>query len=124
MARAYNGRDKVLFSGYHGWSDWYLAANLGETDALDGQLIPGLEPKGVPRGLKDTAIPFHFNDIGELSEKVKVLKIAAIIIEPARGQEAPKEYLNYLKNLSREIGAVLILMKSQVVLECALEVFI
>ena len=28
--RAYAGRDKVAFCGYHGWTDWYLAANLGE----------------------------------------------------------------------------------------------
>ena len=69
IARAHTKRDKVLFSGYHGWSDWYLASNLGDTDALDGQLMPGLDPNGVPRGLKDTAIPFHFNDIDELKFK-------------------------------------------------------
>mgnify|MGYP006416727805 FL=1 len=28
IARAYSGRSKVAFSGYHGWSDWYIAANL------------------------------------------------------------------------------------------------
>src|SRR5665648_799341 len=27
IARAATGRDKVAFSGYHGWCDWYLAAN-------------------------------------------------------------------------------------------------
>ena len=29
IARGATGRDKILFSGYHGWHDWYLAANLG-----------------------------------------------------------------------------------------------
>jgi glutamate-1-semialdehyde 2,1-aminomutase len=29
IARAHTGRDKVAFCGYHGWHDWYLAANLG-----------------------------------------------------------------------------------------------
>jgi len=29
---------------------------------LDGHLLPGLDPKGVPRGLKGTAIPFNYND--------------------------------------------------------------
>ena len=29
IARGATGRDKVLFCGYHGWHDWYLAANLG-----------------------------------------------------------------------------------------------
>ncbi len=29
IARAGHRPDKVLFCGYHGWHDWYLAANLG-----------------------------------------------------------------------------------------------
>ena len=28
IARAATGRDKIAFCGYHGWHDWYLAANL------------------------------------------------------------------------------------------------
>ena len=51
IARAKTKRDTVLFSGYHGWTDWYLAANLANKSGLDGQLMPGLEPNGVPRGL-------------------------------------------------------------------------
>ena len=27
IARAHTGRDVVAFCGYHGWSDWYLAAS-------------------------------------------------------------------------------------------------
>ena len=110
IARAHTKRDRVLFSGYHGWSDWYLASNLGDTDALDGQLMPGLDPAGVPRGLKETAIPFHFNDIGELKATSSGIEkeIAAIIVEPAGGEDAPKDYLVSLKAFAREIGAVLI----------------
>ena len=36
IARAFTGREQVAFCGYHGWSDWYLAANLSDTQALDG----------------------------------------------------------------------------------------
>lgn len=110
IARAKTNREIILFSGYHGWSDWYLAANLGDKDALDGQLMPGLDPAGVPKGLKGTAIPFVFNDISSLREIIKGKEnaIAAIMIEPARGEEAPKEYLSQLKELAAEIGAVLI----------------
>lgn len=110
IARSATKRDKVLFSGYHGWSDWYLASNLGDTDALDGQLMPGLDPAGVPRGLKDSAIPFHFNDIDQLKAKANGIenKIAAIIVEPARGEDAPKDYLISLKAFAQEMGAVLI----------------
>lgn len=110
IARARTKRDKILFSGYHGWTDWYLAANLADDEALDGQLMPGLEPLGVPRGLAGTAIPFNFNDIDSLRDKIKgqEKEIAAIVIEPARGNEAPDEYLNKLREISSEIGAVLI----------------
>jgi len=110
IARAKTKRDTVLFSGYHGWTDWYLAANLADESGLDGQLMPGLEPSGVPRGLAGTAIPFHFNDIDSLRETIrgKESEIAAIIIEPARGEDAPGEYLQTLREISSEIGAVLI----------------
>jgi len=51
IARAASGRDKVAVCGYHGWHDWYLSANLADDKSLDGHLLPGLEPKGVPRNL-------------------------------------------------------------------------
>ena len=66
IARAYTSRDRVAFCGYHGWHDWYLAANLAEDHALDGHLLPGLEPAGVPRGLQGSAIPFKYNHIEDL----------------------------------------------------------
>ena len=56
LSRAFTGRNKILCCGYHGWHDWYLAANLAESTALDGHLLPGLEPRGVPRELRGTAV--------------------------------------------------------------------
>ena len=50
IARTYSGKDKIAFSGYHGWSDWYLATNLNG-DKLGSHLLPGLKPKGVPEGV-------------------------------------------------------------------------
>ncbi len=66
IARASTRRDKIAFCGYHGWHDWYLAANLAQEAALDGHLLPGLEPAGVPRGLVGTALPFGYNRLEEL----------------------------------------------------------
>ena len=40
IARASTKKDIVLFSGYHGWTDWYLSANLVDNENLDGQLMP------------------------------------------------------------------------------------
>ncbi len=110
IARAHTGRERVLFSGYHGWNDWYLAANLSDGQHLDGQLMPGLRPQGVPRGLAGTAVPFDANSIDSLREKIKGQEgqMAAIVIEPARGEAAPAGYLTALRALASEIGAVLI----------------
>ena len=60
IARAYTGKDIILFCGYHGWHDWYLSANLANKNSLNDQLIPGLEPLGVPSGLAGTNLPFHY----------------------------------------------------------------
>ena len=110
IARAKTNRDLILFSGYHGWNDWYLAANLANDSNLDGQLMPGLSPNGVPRGLSGTAIPFEANSIDSIKDKIrgKENEVAAIVIEPARGEAAEPRYLQALKDLAEEIGAVLI----------------
>lgn len=110
LARASTKRDIVLFSGYHGWTDWYLSANLANNKNLDGQLMPGLKPNGVPRSLEGTSIPFEASNIDSLKQKIKGKEknIAAIVIEPARGDEASKDYLEKLRELSSEINAVLI----------------
>jgi len=60
IARATTDRSLVAICGYHGWHDWYLAANLGESDALRGHLLPGLEPLGVAPGVNCAAPPFPF----------------------------------------------------------------
>ena len=63
IARAASGKDNIAICGYHGWHDWYLAANLSEQNALSNHLLPGLRPSGVPKKLLDTTFPFNFNDI-------------------------------------------------------------
>lgn len=110
IARARTGRDVVAFSGYHGWNDWYLAANLGDDKALDGHLMPGLSPAGVPRGLKGTALPFHYNRIEEFREIVARTRgeLAAIVMEPRRGPPPQPGFLEEIRRTASEIGAVLI----------------
>ena len=56
IARAASGRDKVAICGYHGWHDWYLAANIKSNKNLNEHLISGLSPYGVPKALKNTPI--------------------------------------------------------------------
>jgi glutamate-1-semialdehyde 2,1-aminomutase len=66
IARAASGKGLVAFCGYHGWHDWYLSANLADSKNLDGQLLPGLAPAGVPRHLRGSAVPFQFNNLASL----------------------------------------------------------
>tara|TARA_B100001142_G_scaffold330044_1_gene395850 strand:- start:29238 stop:30563 length:1326 start_codon:yes stop_codon:yes gene_type:complete len=109
IARAKTDKQIILFSGYHGWSDWYLAANLSDDNALDGQLMPGLDPKGVPRNLRGTAFPFDFNNIDTLKEAIQNNEeIAAVVIEPARGEEPDPKHLEEIQNIAKKAGAVLI----------------
>ena len=49
IARASTKRDNIIFSGYHGWYDWYLATNLTKKNGLKDHLLPGLDPMGVPK---------------------------------------------------------------------------
>ena len=110
IARGTTGRDKILCCGYHGWHDWYLAANLDSDDALDQHLFPGIEPIGVPQALAGTTIPFPYGDI-EAFEQV-LLKhqhnVAAVILEPLRSEMPPDGYLQQLASLARAHGAILI----------------
>ncbi|HIE10726.1 MAG TPA: aminotransferase class III-fold pyridoxal phosphate-dependent enzyme [Kiritimatiellae bacterium] len=110
IARAYTGRDKVAFCGYHGWHDWYLSANLAGEDALDGHLLPGLKPAGVPRGLLGTALPFRYNEIEELETIVSAYKkeLAAIVMEPVRNYNPEPGFLERIREIATEIGAPLI----------------
>lgn len=110
IARAKTQKDVVLFCGYHGWHDWYLAANLADDEALDGHLIPGLSPRGVPRGLKGTSFPFKYNDVDgflALYEKHKG-NIAAIVMEPLRNVHPDQDFINAIHNKSQESDTVLI----------------
>lgn len=109
IGRAASGKDKVAFCGYHGWHDWYLAANLGEDDSLDGHLIPGLQPNGVPRALKGTSIPFQFNDLEALAAILENDdQVGVIYMEVQRSGPPAPGFLEGVRALATKHGAVLI----------------
>ena len=108
IARAASGRDNVAICGYHGWHDWYLSANLSEEDKLDGHLLPGLQTNGVPKNLKDTAFPFHYNDFDALEEIVKNKNIGAIKMEVERNNGPQNDFLKKVRKLASDNNAILI----------------
>ena len=111
IARAFTVRDKLAFCGYHGWHDWYLAANLNNGSELDNHLITGLEPNGVPKGLANTAFPFRYNKIEELKAIVEQhgSELAAIVMEPIRNQQPIYGFFEEIQLIAKDIGAILII---------------
>jgi glutamate-1-semialdehyde 2,1-aminomutase len=113
IARARTKRDVVAFGGYHGWQDWYLAANVapqGAGDRLGGHLFAGLDPAGVPRGLAGTSLPFTYNKIDELRAIVErhPNDLAAIVMEPTRTFEPAPGFLEGVRELADRAGVPLI----------------
>jgi len=108
IARAASGKDKVAICGYHGWHDWYLSANLGNDKSLDGHLLPGLDPKGVPRNLKDTTIPFQYNNFSELKALVDDHDIGVIKMEVQRNEPPKDGFLEKVRKLATEKKIVLV----------------
>jgi len=108
IARSATGKDKVAFCGYHGWHDWYLSANLGDESALDGHLLPGLEPKGVPNNLKGTMLPFNYNKIEELETLVANHDIGVIKMEVFRNVAPIDGFLEGVRKIATENNIVLI----------------
>lgn len=103
IARAASKKDKILFSGYHGWTDWYLAANISDNSNLDQHLIQGLSSIGVPKSLAGTAIPFNYNDIKDFRRKLKNnTDIAAIVIEGARYDHPDPQFLKTIQNEAKK----------------------
>jgi len=110
IARAKTKKDIILFCGYHGWHDWYLSSNLANNQALDGHLLPGLNPIGVPRGLKGTTLPFEYNDTDKFLKLVKKHKknIAAVVMEPIRNHYPKKGFLETIRKVTQKLGIILV----------------
>lgn len=111
IARASTGKDKILFCGYHGWHDWYLSSNLADDKALDGHLIPGLEPKGVPRALKGTSIPFQYNDLNAFLNLMQEHsgEVAAVVMEPFRDHLPEKGFLETIREKTKKSNIVFVI---------------
>ncbi|MCQ6960785.1 glutamate-1-semialdehyde 2,1-aminomutase [Mucilaginibacter sp. JC4] len=111
LARGYTKRDKILkFEGcYHGHSDSLLVkagsglVTFGETSSA-----------GVPKAFADETIVVSLDDKKALQEAFEEFKgqIAAVIIEPVPANNGlllqTQDYLNYLRQICTENGAMLI----------------
>src|SRR5574341_817412 len=96
LARAYTNRDHVAACGYHGWQDWYIGATT--------------RSRGVPQSTRDLTHIFNYNDIESLHKIFKEHpdQVAAVIMEPMNTTEPKDGFLEKVRELSRQHGAVFI----------------
>lgn len=110
IARATTGRDLVLICGYHGWSDWYLAANLHNAAGLDDLLLPGLKPAGVPKALTGTTLTCVYEDYETFDKIIEQYghRLACVIMEPYRHVMPDGKFLRHVRQAMDKCGGLLI----------------
>ena len=117
IARAATGKSKVAISGYNGWHDWYIAANLGKDDEEKGTILPGFYTDGVPVELRGTNVPFAQGGMINQHPSVKDFdgmmaqhadSLAAVVMEPCRGKDPEPGYLEHVREETKKHGIVLI----------------
>ena len=96
LARAYTGRDHIVVCGYHGWQDWYIGSTTRD--------------KGVPSAVSSLTHKFQYNDIESLKTILDSLKnqVAAVIMEPMNVVYPAAGFLEEVKRLTHQAGALLI----------------
>lgn len=95
VARGFTGRDDVVVCGYHGWHDWYI----------------GTQPTrnlGVPEDVAALAHSVPFNDLAALEAELQARPIAAIIMEVMTNEWPAEGYLEGVRALADQYGAVLV----------------
>ena len=111
LARAFTNRDKIIkFEGcYHGHADLLLV------QAGSGVATLGLpDSPGVPPATVEDTLVARYNDLESVADLFQQFpeEIGAVIVEPVAGNMGvvlPNEgFLNGLRNLTRENGALLI----------------
>ncbi len=96
LARAHTGRDRVITCGYHGWHDWYIGATTRNL--------------GVPQAVRELTTAIAFNDLDAIQQTLNANpdSYAAIILEPAGGDDPLPGYLEGLREVTDRHGVVLI----------------
>lgn len=96
LARAYTGREHVATCGYHGWQDWYVAGTS--------------RSKGVPSCLRELTHSFQYNNLASLENIFHEYpgSIAAVIMEPMNIEFPKDNFLEKVKQVTHQHGALLI----------------
>jgi glutamate-1-semialdehyde 2,1-aminomutase/spore coat polysaccharide biosynthesis protein SpsF len=95
-ARALTGRERIACCGYHGWQDWYIGSTTRNA--------------GVPEAVRALTHPFVYNDLGSLQRLLNEHngEFAAVIMEPVNFWPPAPGFLEGVKKLAHQNGALLI----------------
>jgi glutamate-1-semialdehyde 2,1-aminomutase/spore coat polysaccharide biosynthesis protein SpsF len=95
-ARAYTGRNRIACCGYHGWQDWYIGSTTRHA--------------GVPEQVRSLTHTFKYNDIESLRTLLQrhAGEFAAVIMEPVNFEMPAEGFLEAVKSLAHQHGALLI----------------
>ena len=107
ISRAYTGKENVAVCGYHGWHDWYLAANY-KKKSLDSHLFPNLKSKGVIKSLKNNIFSFDYNNFNQLKKLIDTKNIGTIFMEVSRTYKPKNNFLQKIRKISQQKKIVLI----------------
>lgn len=96
LARAWTERDHIAVCGYHGWQDWFIGSTARN--------------RGVPKSIRDLTHTFTYNQIDSLQSIFQQWpdQIAAVILEPMNVTEPENSFLEEVKELTHNNGALLI----------------
>lgn len=109
IARSFSKKQKIAFSGYHGWLDWYLATNLETKKNLNDHLLEGLSATGVYSGLKKSIFPFKYDDSIDFLKTLKKSKnIGIVVLESARYDFPKKDFVNKINEICKKKKLILI----------------
>lgn len=100
LARAYTGRDLVACCADHPFfssDDWFIG-----TTPMNS---------GIPEAVRNMTVTFRYNDIASVKDLFDRHsgKLAALILEPSRGDDPREGFLHEVQRLCRENGALFIL---------------
>lgn len=101
-------KDNIAICGYHGWHDWYLSVNLNSKNNLDQHLLPGLDPIGVPKELKNKTHAFEYGNIDQLKKIHKKFKLGIIKMEVARNNFPDIKFLREVRSFCNREKIILI----------------
>jgi len=96
LSRSLTKRNRIALCGYHGWQDWSIGTTTRNS--------------GVPLETSNYSHPFKYNDIESLKSIFNKYpkEIAAVILEPMNNQFPDGNFLQEVRNICNDNGAILI----------------